>query len=50
LGNAIAQPGDIDTVAQPLRPKRAGTGCEIALESPLPMMVRPVFKEKGTES
>jgi hypothetical protein len=50
LGNAIAQPGDIDTIAQPLRPKRLGTECEIALESPLPMMVVPVSKEKGTES
>jgi hypothetical protein len=50
MGNAIARPGDIDTVAQLLRPKRAGTGCEIAPESPPPMMAHPVFKEKGTES
>jgi hypothetical protein len=50
MGNAIARPGDIDTIAQPLRPKRAGTGCEIAPESPLLMMVVPVSKEKGTES
>jgi len=50
MGNAIARPGDIDTIAQPLRPKRVGTGCEIALESPPPMMVVPVSKEKGTES
>ena len=46
MSNVIARPGDIDTIAQPLRPKRVGTGCEIAPESPLPMMVLPVSKEK----
>jgi len=43
-----ARPGDIDTIAQPLR-RNGGDRMRIAPESPLPMMVLPVSKRR-TES